>query len=220
MDDAKERSMSEHHSCFWLRLVLIGTLSAFAATTQAIESHFAPQSGGYLVSTDFTVDAKNHSVISLPAAARRDDLLWIRPLRLNNDEYLILQKCMSPDCKEAQVVRAWNALGHMGRDLISSNKIPIQPGVRYMLWMQHISTQGGNSFSLYQRNSPPLVLIPEGSPALFEASDLQSAREHGPTRIEKSSIGGSAFIATFEGGSVVRMKVLRAKSNAATVALR
>ena len=211
--------MSEYHSSYWLRLVLIGTLSTFAATTQAIESQFAPQSGGYLVSTDFTVENKNHTVISLPSSARRGDLLSIRPLRLNNDEYLILQKCISPDCSAAQVVRAWNALGHMGRDLISSNKIPIESGVKYMLWMQRISTQGGNSFSLYQRNSPPLVLIPEGPAELFEASDLQSARDHGPTRIKESSTAGSAFIVTFEGGSVVRMKVLRAKRNAATVAL-
>jgi hypothetical protein len=71
-----------------------------------------------------------------------------------------------------------------------------------------------------ESHSPPLVLIPEGPAELFEASDLQSARDHGPTRIKESSTAGSAFIVTFEGGSVVRMKVLRAKRNAATVALR
>lgn len=36
--------------------------------------------------------------------------------------------------------------------------------------------------------------------------------ECGPTLIKKSAIGGTAFIATFEGGSVVRMQLLRAKN--------
>jgi hypothetical protein len=216
---AKERSMSGYCPSYLPRLLLIGLLSSLAATTPAAEKQFTPQFGGYLVSTDFRIDNDSHAVIYLPAEARSGDLLSIRPLRLNNDEYLILQKCNSPDCTQAQVVRAWNALGHMGHDLITSNKIRIETGASYMLWMQRISTQGGNSFSLYKQNSPPLVLIPEGPPELFEASDLLGAREHGPTRIQKSYVAGTAFITKFEGGSVVRLQLLRAKSNV-TAALR
>ena len=216
---AKERSMNGYRPSYLPQLFLIGLLSTLAASTPAAESQFAPQFGGYLVSTDFRIDSNNHAVIYLPVEARSGDLLSIRPLRLNNNEYLILQKCDSPDCTRARVVRAWNALGRMGHDLLMSNKIPIESGARYMLWMQHISTQGGYSFSLYKENSPPLVLIPEGPPELFEASDLLGAREHGPTRIQKSYVAGMAFMTKFDGGSVVKLQLLRAKNNV-TAALR
>ena len=207
------------HSCRWPQLLLFGTLAAWAATTFGAETFkFSSQYGGYLVSTDFTVDSKDHAVISLPAGARAGDLLSIRPLRLNNDEYLILQKCSSPDCTEATVVRAWNALGHMGPDFISSNKVPVKAGARYMLWMQRISTQGGRTFSLYERNSPPLVFRPAGSDQIFLASDLAGARKRGPTLVRESSKASGAFIAKFEGGSVVRMKLLRAATNNEAIA--
>lgn len=198
----------------WPQLLLFGTLAAWATATYGAEKlKFSSQHGGYQVSTDFTVDAKSHAVISLPGGTRPGDLLSIRPMRLNNDEYLVLQKCLSPDCTEAQVVRAWNASGHMGPDPVTSNKIPIAPDTTYMLWMQRISTKGGNSFSLYEKNSPALVFSPAGSPQIFEASDLAGARKRGPTRVDRSSKESGAFIAKFEGGSVVRMKLLRATTN-------
>jgi hypothetical protein len=210
------------HSCRWPQLLLFGTLAAWAATTSGAEKpRFSSQYGGYWVSTDFTVDSKDHAVISLPVGARSGDLLSIRPLRLNNDEYLILQRCKSPGCTEPQVVRAWNASGHMGPDPVTSNKIPIARDTTYMLWMQRISTQGGKSFSLYERNSPALVFIPAGSAEIFQASNLADAGKRGPTRVDRSSIESGTFIAKFEGGSVVRMKLLRAATNNdATAALQ
>jgi hypothetical protein len=205
----------------WNQLLLFGALATWAATISGAEkAPFSNQYGGYLVSTDFSVDSKAHTVISLPVGAHPGDLLSIRPLRLNNDEYLILQRCKLPGCTEPQVVRAWNASGHMGPDLVTSNKIPIARDATYMLWMQRISTKGGNSFSLYERNSPALVFIPAGSAEIFEASDLAGARERGPTRIDRSSQERGVFTAKFEGGSVVRMKLLRRAEKAdATAAL-
>jgi hypothetical protein len=200
--------MGEHRSYRWPLLLLLGSVSSWGASPET-QDQFTPQFGGYLVSTDFTIDSKTHAVISPPASARPGDLLSIRPRRLNNNEYLVLQKCNPADCTHAQVVRAWNALGHMGPDPVISNKIPIEPGVKYMLWLQHISTQGGNSFSLYVRSSPPLVFTPAGPAQLFQSSDMKSAQEHGPALIKKSAIEGSAFAVTFEGGSVVRMELLR-----------
>jgi hypothetical protein len=211
--------MREHRSRSWSRLLLILTVASWTATTSATErTPFVHEYGGYLVSTDFTVDGKDHTVISPPVSARPGDLLSIRPLRLNNDEYFILQKCKSPHCSEAQVVRAWNALGHMGPDLVGFNKIPIEAGSIYMLWMQRISTFGGNTFSAYNSNSPALVFIPAGSAQVSVASDLAGARELGPTRIARSSPQGNAFVAKFEGGSVVRMRLLRAPNNDRTEA--
>jgi hypothetical protein len=205
----------------WNQLLLFGALTAWAATTSGAEkAPFSNQYGGYLVSTDFSVDSKDHTVISLPIGARPGDLLSIRPLRLNNDEYLILQRCKLPGCTQTQVVRAWNASGHMGPDIVTSNKIPIARDTAYMLWMQRISTKGGNSFSLYERNSPALVFIPAGSAEIFEASDLAGARKRGPTPIDRSSQESGVFTAKFEGGSVVRMKLLRRVEKAdATAAL-
>jgi hypothetical protein len=202
--------MSAYCLRYWPRLLLFGTLAAAAATTSGAEKiAFSSRYGGYQVSTDFTVDSKDHAVISIPVGARPGDLLSIRPLRLNNDEYLILQKCSSPGCTQTQVVRAWNASGHMGPDPVTSNKIPIAQDTIYMLWMQRISTKGGNSFSLYERNSPALVFIPAGSPEIIEASDLAGARKRGPTRVDRASKASGAYFAKFEGGSVVRMKLLR-----------
>jgi hypothetical protein len=218
-DTTKERFMDPYRSSRYLRTLLIGVLFSCAATASSTETHFVPVYGGYLVSADFILDAKNHDVISPPTAMRQGDLLRIRPLRLNNDEYLILQKCKLPDCTQSQVVRAWNALGHMGPDLLISNKVPIEADSTYMLWMQRIPTRGGDSFSLYERNSPPLVFRPAGSPQIVSASDLEGARKRGPTPIEQSSTVGSVFIAKFEGGSVVRMQLLRPKTGAATAAL-
>ena len=203
----------------YLRPLLIGALFSCAATASSTDTHFVSKFGGYLVSADFNTDSKNHTVIFLPVSAQPGDLLWIRPLRLNNDEYFILQKCKLPDCTHSQVVRAWNALGRMGPDLISANKVPVETGFTYMLWMQRISAKGGNSFSLYERNSAPLVFSPAGSAEMFWASDLEGARKRGPTRIDTSSSDGAAFVAKFEGGSVVRMQLLRPKGNAATAAL-
>src|SRR5258708_19334651 len=136
---AKERSMSGYCPTYLPRLLLIGLLSSLAASTPAEENQLAPQFGGYLVSTDFRIDSKNHAVIYLPVDARSGDLLSIRPLRLNNDEYLILQKCNSPDCTRARVVRAWNALGRMGHAFMTSNRIPIESGPPYSLYMHRIS---------------------------------------------------------------------------------
>ncbi|MDP9087591.1 MAG: hypothetical protein M3O26_02465 [Pseudomonadota bacterium] len=210
--------MSEHRSYYWPLLLILGSVSSWSASPEAHDG-FAPQYGGYLVSTEFTIDSNTHAVISPPASARPGDLLSICPRRLNNDEYLVLQKCNPEDCTHALVVRAWNALGYMGPYPLISNKIPIEPGVRYMLWMQHISTQGGNSFSLYERSSPPLVFTPAGPAELFQSSDMKSAQKLGPTRIQRSTIGGTAFIATFEGGSVVRMQLLRAKGGSSVASL-
>jgi hypothetical protein len=188
-------------------------ISVFSGTER---SQFSSQFGGYQVSTDFMVDSKDHAVISLPVGARPGDLLSIRPLRLNSDEYLILQKCANPDCAEADVVRVWNAHGPIGQ----RGKVTIKAGARYMLWMQHIPTKGNNYFTLFADKSPPLEFLPLGPPEITDVTDLQAARAKGPTPITRSGIDTRVFVATFEGGSVVRMQLLRAATKSdATAAL-
>jgi hypothetical protein len=187
-----------------------GTPPASAATTSnPANSDFQRQWGGYLTSSDFKVDPDRPGVILPPASVRVGDLLWIRPLRLNADEYLILQKCVDANCSKAQVVRAWNANGYMGPYPVLTNTVRVQPGVSYMLWLQRVPTKGTGSFHLYQRDAPPLTFEPAGSPELFRVANLKVAREHGPAHIKTAEIKGESYVVTFEGGSVVRMQAKR-----------
>jgi hypothetical protein len=195
----------------WFILALIGMAPAWSAPPlTAATAAGATGHGGYLVFNQFTVDADRHSVIVPPPDTRAGDLLWIRPLRLNSDEYLVVQKCSSADCATAEVERAWNAAGIMGWYPILSNKVRIEAGATYMIWMQRIPVKGGRAFSLYERDSPPLVFSPAGPAGLFADANLKEAQGSGPTPVASSSTEGPDFVATFAGGSVVRMEMLRA----------
>jgi hypothetical protein len=191
-------------------LALPGVAAAAPGADDACET-FKPISGGSLASTAFSVDAERHAVISPPRCAAGGELLWIHPLRLNPDEYLILQKCASPDCSQAEVVRAWNNHGTMGPYPVLTPKIPLESGVRYMLWMQRVPVQGNRTFDLIERKGRPLVFAPFGSllelPWAREA--LEAAVARGPTPVEHSEQKDSAYVATFEGGSTVWMRAMR-----------
>jgi hypothetical protein len=198
-------------------LLLIATLSLSNPTrAAAVVPTFATQYAGYQISNEFTIDPQRHGVISPPTGAVTGDLLWIRPLRLNGDEYLVLQRCNSPDCSDAQVLRAWNALGSMGPLPILSNKVPMEAGATYLIWMQRISVKGGDTFPLFQRDGPALVFAPAGPARIFAAADLKGALKRGPTKIARTSKESGAFVVKFEGGSVVRMEMLRAESDTST----
>jgi hypothetical protein len=191
--------------------LLVAPLLAWGASAPtAASAPFAARHGGYLIANDFTVDTERHGVISPPAEARAGDLLRIHPLRLNPDEYLLLQKCTSVDCSKAEVVRAWNTRGYMGPYPVISNKIPVEAGAKYFLWMQRIPANGGDTFALYERDSPPFVFIPSGARTARHAAEIKAAQERGPTPVTKLAPEGSTSVATFEGGSVVRMQMLRA----------
>ena len=200
-----------------MRAMRLGLLSVFllcatrlaASGANPAGADFQGQQGGYLTSSDFKVDPDRPGVIVAPASVRAGDLLRIRPLRLNSDEYLILQKCVDADCSKAQVVRAWNAYGYMGPYPVLTNKVRVQSGVRYMLWLQRVPTKGTGSFKLYERDAPPLTFKPAGSPQLFWVANLKAAQEHGPAHIKTAQTEGASFVVTFEGGSVVRMQALR-----------
>jgi hypothetical protein len=195
-------------------LLLIATVPVCNPTRVAASTPtFATQYAGYRFSNEFTIDPQKHSVISPPTGAATGDLLWIRPLRLNGDEYLVLQRCNSADCSDAQVLRAWNAFGSMGPLPILSNKTRVEAGATYLIWMQRISVKGGDTFPLFERDSPPLVFAPAGPAKIFAGADLKGALKHGPTQITKTSKEGGAFVVTFEGGSVVRMELLRAATH-------
>lgn len=191
-------------------LAIFAALSVVSPIGAAVETaSFTTETAGYKVSNAFTIDPTNHSVVSPPEGAHTGDLLWIRPLRLNADEYLVLQKCKSADCSEAQVLRAWNAYGAMGPLPILSDKVRMEAGSTYMIWMQRIPIRGGGTFAQFKSDSAPLVFAPSGPERLFAAADLEGARRRGPTPVTKADHEGRSFLATFQGGSVVRMQMLR-----------
>jgi hypothetical protein len=212
--------MNTHRSALLAILVPLVALVALAFRTAAAAApevdgacpSFKPGSGGALVSVAFSVDAERHAVISPPrCAARGQELLWIHPVRLNPDEYLILQKCASTDCAKAEVVRAWNNAGTMGPYPVLTPKIPLESGVRYLLWMQRVPVPGNRTFKEIEREGRPLVFTPFGSllelPWAREA--LEAAAARGPTPVERSEQKDSAYVATFQGGSSVWMRAMR-----------
>lgn len=199
-------------SSIMLAILLLALPLAAAAAPEgesACET-FKPGPGGSLSSVTFSLDAQRHAVISPPQCARGEEVLWIHPLRLNPDEYLILQKCASADCSKAEVVRAWNSYGTMGPYPVLTKKIPIESGARYMLWLQHVPVPGNRTFREIEREGRPLVFSPFGSllqlPWAREA--LETAASRGPTPVKRSEPKDSAYVATFEGGSSVWMRAM------------
>jgi hypothetical protein len=193
---------------------------ALASATPAPRAQSAPQpscprftavQGGYEVSAAFSVVGEQHAVIVPPKCLRAGDLLSIRPLRLNADEYLVLQKCKPAECSQAEVVRAWNSRGYMGPYPVLTDKIPLEAGTLYLLWMQHVPIPGTDIFRLIERHGPPLVFRPFGRLTAFPYAQraLKAASKSGPERITRAVRQGANFVATFQGGSVVRMQALR-----------
>jgi len=172
---------------------------------------FSKEEGGYRISTAFSVAGERHNVITPPACLRAGDLLSIRPLRLNSDEYLVLQKCKPSDCAQAEVVRAWDSRGYMGPYPVLTDKVPIEAATRYLLWMQHVPLPGTGSFRLIERYGPPLVFKPVGRLTAYGYAQhaLQAAARQGPETITRTRQEDSTFVAKFAGGSVVRMQALR-----------
>lgn len=198
-----------------LALLAITIWTLHPAAARAAEADggcetFRPGPGGSAISVAFSVDAERHVVISPPRCAGGEERLWVHPLRLNPDEYLILQKCAAADCSKAEVVRAWNSYGTMGPYPVLTPKIPLEGGVRYLLWMQRVPVPGNRTFREIEREGRPLVFAPFGS-----LLDLPYAREalaagvaRGPTPVQRSEPKDSAYVATFEGGSSVWMRAM------------
>ena len=203
--------MSKHYVIRMVRYVLLPLLAGSLFGSSTLAAADSVDYGGYQIFAQFQV-APEGTVIRLPNEASAGDLLWIRPLRLNPDEYLVLQKCSAADCSKGEVVRAWNTAGPMGPLGALANKLPIQSGMRYMIFMQRIPVRGGGTFPQYRVESPPLVFSPTGPARLFQASDVKGSRDKGLQRVSHAEVQGSEFIATFDGGSVVRFKVLRARA--------
>ena len=98
----------------WLGSLALASLVARAQTTLPAVKVTAPayssQHGGYLISGDFKVDPRMPAVVFPAQALVKDDILSIEPIRLQDNEYLVLQECASADCHQASLVRFWKSV--------------------------------------------------------------------------------------------------------------
>ncbi|CAM5480738.1 hypothetical protein RLIN73S_03553 [Rhodanobacter lindaniclasticus] len=174
--------------------------------------------GGYLISGDFKVDPRMPSVVFPAQALVKDDILSIQPLRLADNEYLVLQECASADCREAHIVRVWNAAGATDPAGNSGNRLWIKHENKYFIWLKRFPWQAsaiscaqcGIEFSAFRQQSPPLVLIPVGTLAAYNRTALRAAEVAAPVPVESQKHEGSTFVVTFQGGSTVRIKRMHA----------
>ena len=182
------------------------TLPGITVTAPYTEQH-----GGYLVSGDFKVDPRLPDVVFPARALVKDDILSVRPLRLNDDEYLVLQECAASDCSQARLVRVWGHTGALTPFGNSGYRVWIAHENKYFIWLMHLpdipSALGFTRFSLI---SPPLTLIPAGDEAALYRAELQDAKISHPIPVQSYRHEGATFIVTYVGGSVVRIRRMHA----------
>lgn len=179
--------------------------------------------GGYLISGDFKVDPRMTSVVFPAQPLVKGDILGIQPLRLADNEYLVLQECARADCSQAHVVRVWNAAGATDPAGNSADRVRIRHENKYFIWLKRFPWQAsavgcaacGIGFSAFRQLSPPLVLIPVGTLAAYNRNALLAAESAPPVAVESQKHEGPTFVVTFEGGSTVRIKRMHAASETA-----
>ena len=196
--------------------LLIGLVPmlAFAQTTLPDVSVTAPKweerHGGYVISSNFEVDTHMSAVIYPAEPFQKDDLLNVRS-QLKDDEYFVLQECVSVDCTQAHILRVWNAYGALGFTIQQPERVRIPHEGKFFMWLQRFPMPGGlPAFNGYEPLSPPLVLNPTGTAEQFHAVDVKAAQERGPVRVVSSTHDGSSFALRFEGGTSVLIQRMHA----------
>lgn len=186
-----------------------------AATTTlprvTVTAPYTEQHGGYLVSGDFKVDPRLPDVVFPARALVKDDILSVRPLRLNDNEYLVLQECATADCSQARLVRVWGHTGALTPFGNDGYRVWIAHENKYFIWLMRLpdipSALGFTRFSLV---SPPLTLMPAGDEAALYRIGLQDDKISHPIPVQSYRHEGATFIVTYVGGSVVRIRRVHA----------
>jgi len=208
-----------------LALGMLPGLAVPAQTTLPPVDVYAPaysrQHGGYLISGDFKVDPVMSSVVYPAQALVKDDILSVEPVHLNDDEYLVLQECASPDCTSVGIVRVWNAYGAATPALGNENRIRIKHENKYFLWLKRLPSvmfspcdTCGTHFDNFETYGPPLVLMPTGTLAAYKRAALAAAATTAPVPVKAQDHDGSTFVVTYDGGSKVRIKRMHAVRDA------
>jgi hypothetical protein len=165
--------------------------------------------GGYLISGDFKVDPRMPSVVFPAQPLVKDDILSIQPIRLADDEYLVLQECATADCSQASIVRVWDTDGATTRVQNSDNRIWIRHENKYFLWLKRLPWIRSH-FTTFEVVSPPLTLIPNGPLAAYKQQALAKAYLEDPVPVVSEKHERSTFVVTYAGGSTVRIKRMHA----------
>lgn len=166
--------------------------------------------GGYLISGDFKVDPRMPSVVFPAQPLVKDDILSIQPIRLADNEYLVLQECATADCSKAAIVRVWNTDGATTMVQNSENRIWIRRENKYFLWLKRLPWLGHSHFTTFEGVSPPLTLVPDGPLAAYQRQALAKAYLEDPVPVVSEKHERSTFVVTFKGGSTVRIKRMHA----------
>lgn len=171
--------------------------------------------GGYLISSNFAVDPRMSAVVFPAEPFQQDDILSVRLTQMKDDEYFVLQECISTDCTQAHVLRVWNAYGALGITAHEPYRVWIPHAGKFFMWMQRFPMSGfrAGAFTGYEPMSPPLVLNPTGTAEQFQATDVKAAQERGPVKVVSSEHAGANFVLRFQGGTAVliqRMHALKA----------
>lgn len=194
-------------------LVLCLCAGAFPASAQTtttlpgltVTAPYTDHHGGYVISGDFKVDPRMPYVVFPARALVKDDILSVRPLRLNDDEYLVLQECAVADCSRAHLVRVWSYAGALTPTGNSDYRIWIKHENKYFIWLMRLPDipTGFDQFAL---SSPPLTLIPVGRAAAFHRLELQNGKSNHPIPVKSFKHEGATFVVTYASGSTVRIR--------------
>jgi hypothetical protein len=165
--------------------------------------------GGYLISSNFQVDSHMSAVIFPAEPFQKDDILDFRTVRMNDDEYFVLQECTSADCTQGRVLRVWTRTGALDT-AHDPYRVWIPHEGKFFMWMQRFPMAGGGSFGGYNPTSPPLVLNPIGTPEQFHLCDVKAAQERGPVKVLSTEHSGTQLALHFETGSTVFIQRMHA----------
>jgi len=228
------RMTRRHAGIALLTLCLCASgLQASAQTTNlpritVLGSPFTEHHGGYVISGDFKVDPRMPYVVFPSRALVKDDILSVHPIHLNDNEYLVLQECVSADCSRARLVRVWGHTGALTPVGNSDYRIWITHENKYFIWLKRLpevsaqscgqsgsvldthATKCRSRFSTFQQISPPLMLIPTGELAAYNQGVLQKAVLDDPVQVVQQAHEGSTYVVTYQGGSVVRVQRMHA----------
>lgn len=179
---------------------------------------YTEQRGGYLISGDFRVDPRMPSVVFPAQALVQGDILSVRPINLNDDEYLVVQECAVADCSKARIVRVWDTDGATTLVRTSESRIWIKHENKYFIWLKRLPVVFANNacracgshFTAFRNVSPPLTIVPVGMLAALNREALRAAATAPPVPVIAQQHEGSTYVVTFAGGSQVRIKRMHA----------
>ena len=174
--------------------------------------------GGYTISSNFIVDSRMSAVIYPAEPFSKGDIFDFRTVRMADDEYFVLQECVSSDCTQGHILQVWTRNGPLDQTGHAANQFWIPHDGKMFMWMQRFPMSGGGSasgstFSGYEPMSPPLVLNPVGTPEQFHACDVAAAQAKGPVKVISNEHDGSQLKLRFESGATVFIQRLRALSD-------